>query len=697
MDKIYLLVVDDDIMIRTQIKDIFEGQYTVLEASDGKEALDILLDSEYAGKISVVILDLYMPEVSGFDVLSVLRAECGQNHVPVIITSTSTSVEDEARAFELGAIDYISKPIEPVIADIRVRNGMMSAENSRLVKENLLLEKKQAEDERYRLVLEHTNTTVIEYLCETGEFLCDPLTGQLLSGNYDKRSFLDVLREDRIAAPDDISLIKDIIDSMTDSYVATEQELHIKMVAKNGESHWTELHFMPLIAEGESTKKVIITLNDVNEAILSRREIHFMREYDSMTGIYNYQSFVDRVSELLVHRSDTNYIIIRFDIDKFKMINEAFGHEEGNRLLKYIGAMIQNRVSGNGICARLEADTFAVCIPNTSDSASEFVDFCRKSVAAFSLPMAIKMNFGVYEITDTSVPLDVMMNHASFAHKSSKQDYNTNVIFYDEGQKQQLLEEHEFLDETKSALEKGEFRVYIQPKVDMETGAIKGGEALVRWIHPQKGIISPARFIPVLERHNLILSLDYYIWEETCKYLRKWMDQGIEVCPVSVNISRNNLFNHELPDLIVNLCDKYGIPHNLLELEITETTYVSDANMLIEITERLQRSGFTVLMDDFGSGYSSLNMLKDLPVDILKIDLRFLYDVDKSTRAAIILSSIIKMARTLSLPTIAEGVETVEQADLLKNAGCKIAQGFLYFRPMPAEEFEEKLILQQQS
>lgn len=688
----YLLITDDDMLIRAQLSDIFSEEYNIIEAKDGEEAYDILHDESMASKIVLIILDLYMPEMGGFELLEKMRNDPVCSRLPLIIMSTSNTIGDEIRAFELGATDFISKPIEPSITKIRVKNALTKIENERLFAENRLLEKKQEEEERYRIVLEQTNTTVIEYICDTDVYLCDPLTEKILYGKYGNRPFIKVLKNDKVGDPEDIQLIADVVETMANSKYASEQQLHMKMKARNGELHWIEMRFIPqIMGENETPKKIIITINDVNETIQSRKEINYMKEYDGLTGIYNHQTFVTRASELITHRSDTEYLIIRFDVERMKVINETFGHEEGNRLLKYIAAMIQNRVIGNGICGRLEADTFVVCIPNTENAGPEFVSFCDDCVSTFSLPFKIRLCYGIFEVTDRSIPVDLMLNHASFAHKSVKGNYQMHYAFYDDGQREKLLEEQEFLSEMKSGLEKREFKVYIQPKCDMSDNRIIGGEALVRWDHPEKGLIPPGKFIPVFEKHNLILSLDEYMWEETCKYLRSWLDAGLPAYPVSVNISRNNLYNPDLVKIIVGLVEKYNIPRDLLELEITESTYMSNAELLIDVTKQLQAEGFKVLMDDFGSGYSSLNMLKDIPVDVLKIDLRFLYNVNESVRAAIILSSVVKMARTLSLPVVAEGVETKDQVDFLLSTGCRTAQGFFYHKPMPAEEYAEKI------
>ncbi|MDD2956649.1 MAG: EAL domain-containing protein [Oscillospiraceae bacterium] len=239
-----------------------------------------------------------------------------------------------------------------------------------------------------------------------------------------------------------------------------------------------------------------------------------------------------------------------------------------------------------------------------------------------------------------------------------------------------------------SALQLRQFVVYLQPKYDLENNLPCGAEALVRWNHPQRGMVFPGEFIPVFEHNGFIARLDYYVWEETCRLLRKWLDQGLQPKPLSVNVSRVNMYNPNLVDILQDLVEKYRVPASLLNLELTESAYMDNPTLMKQTLERLHRCGFVVMMDDFGSGYSSLNTLRDISVDILKIDMKFLPTDGADSRSERILVSVIRMAGWLGIPVIMEGVETCRQRDFLKSVGCGYVQGYYYAKPMPVAEYE---------
>ena len=296
-------------------------------------------------------------------------------------------------------------------------------------------------------------------------------------------------------------------------------------------------------------------------------------------------------------------------------------------------------------------------------------------------------------IDDTSLDVALMCDRALMALRTIKQRYNESYAYYDEVLRDKLILEQRIISEMAQALETGQFVVYYQPQFRYSTGKMAGAEALVRWQHPQRGLISPAVFIPIFEKNGFIASLDRFVWEQVCMKMREWLDKGMEIS-VSVNISRIDIEDQSLCQFLEQLVKKYRIPAELLKLEITESVYMRNPTELIAVVKKLQNRRFTVEMDDFGSGYSSLNILKDVPVDVLKLDLKFLGG-DGRSRGGTILSSVVRMARWLDLPIIAEGVETKQQADFLLSIGCDYMQGYYFARPMPAEELEA--LMQQDS
>jgi EAL domain-containing protein (putative c-di-GMP-specific phosphodiesterase class I) len=299
--------------------------------------------------------------------------------------------------------------------------------------------------------------------------------------------------------------------------------------------------------------------------------------------------------------------------------------------------------------------------------------------------ISYKFVFGVNIITDRNIPMRKMGDRAAMARQSIKGNALKNICYYSDNQEDKLVTKKFIEDRMDYALEHGEFVMYLQPKYSISTAGVVGAEALVRWIHPEKGMLPPAEFISVFEKNGFIIKLDEYIWEQACKAIRGWIDSGVQPVPISVNISRVHLTDEKFIDVLDRLIEKYDIPKNMIETEITETVENAGDS---EVIKRLKERGYMLLMDDFGSGYSSLNMLKSTPFDVIKIDRDFFSEFMLSDRGKKIISHTISMSKDIGLDMVAEGVETKEQAEFLKNCGCDVAQGFYYSKPVPINDFE---------
>lgn len=313
----------------------------------------------------------------------------------------------------------------------------------------------------------------------------------------------------------------------------------------------------------------------------------------------------------------------------------------------------------------------------------------RMRLGQYQLAFDVVPAIGIYVIRERDLSVDAMYDRANLAAKQCKGNYIENYAFYVDEMREDIVREQQIVNHMRHALDEEEFVLYLQPKYSLQDNRICGAEVLVRWAKPEGGMISPGEFIPIFERNGFITKLDYYVWEKTCKLLAGWIAEGKKPSPVSVNISRVSLYNPRLVEAICGLTDRYHIPRELLELELTESAYTTNPKAIKETMERLQKEGFSILMDDFGSGYSSLNVLKDIAVDVLKIDMKFLSDTDQEGRSQNILASVVRMAKWLNLPVIAEGVERREQVDFLHSVGCEYVQGFYFARPMPVSDYEK--------
>lgn len=419
-----------------------------------------------------------------------------------------------------------------------------------------------------------------------------------------------------------------------------------------------------------------------------KHQLRHCREFDSLTGIYNKATFLKKAALIINAHTDIDFDIACIDIERFKLINDIYGTDAGDELLRHLAQQLKEHFPEPlGLAARMFNDVFVLLLPQ--DQRQEAEQSILEIFQQYPLDMVITPAIGFCPIPEHTENISTICDRAMMALKSIKGNYFTHSAVYDINQFLLLLEEQELLNDVEAALINHEFELYLQPKCNMHTGKIIGAEALVRWNHPVKGMIPPNMFIPVFERNGFIKRLDAYIWEEAARWLRRWIDAGYDPLPISVNLSRIDIFGMDVCAILNDILERYQLDVRLLELEITESAYVSQPEDVIHALEQLMRNKFTILMDDFGSGYSSLNMLNSINVDILKLDMRFLERDDQKSKN--ILESVLHMSKWLNLPVIAEGVEFQWQVDFLTRLGCIYAQGFFYYRPMPVADYEALL------
>ncbi len=422
------------------------------------------------------------------------------------------------------------------------------------------------------------------------------------------------------------------------------------------------------------------------------RQLQHVIDFDRVSGIYNKEHFFTMTRKMLDENPDKKFALVHFDIEKFRLINSFFGSDKGDEFIVYIAQHLKRygRIYPHFTYGHIGADVFAFCM-NFDDETelTTLANRIRNHLKEYPLPFTIIPVLGIAIIENNSDDINTLFDKANLASKSCHGNFLKHYAFYEDKMNVDAIRDQFIVNNMVAGLEKKQFVIYLQPKYDLRTNLIDGAEALVRWNHPDRGMIPPNEFIPVFERNGFISHLDYYVWDGVCQMLRRWIDEGKTVCPISVNISRVDLFNPHIVDIICNLVEKYDLPPQLLQLELTESAYTSNPFVIKEMMGILHEKGFTVLMDDFGTGYSSLNVLKDIVVDILKIDMRFMTDCDTPGRGENILGSIVRMAKWLDLPVIAEGVETKSQIEFLRNIGCEFIQGYYFAKPMPMEEFEK--------
>lgn len=415
---------------------------------------------------------------------------------------------------------------------------------------------------------------------------------------------------------------------------------------------------------------------------------------DELTGLDFKQSFYDKVYTHLQNSAQDSLWMVAIDIDHFKLFNNFYGWEKGDQYLKVLGRYLKEFTRRHGgIAGYLGGDDFAVLCPKNRSVLDDLKKRIQTDIdKEKNFGIGFGPKFGFYEIEDATESVEKIYNNAVIALSTISGDYTRHIAWYDKDMAGQLQTEYELLSDIRRGVEEKEFIAFLQPKVDMRTGQVVGAEALARWYHKDKGLVSPGTFVPVLENTGFVSTVDKVIWKYTLDWMQEMLKKGVALPPVSLNISRADFYAMSISRYLTKICDEREIPHELIEVEITESSYIEDYIMIEEEVEKLHSAGFKVSMDDFGSGYSSLNALKNMSIDVLKIDMKFLdLNNDNTSKGIGILEGVLNMADILSLPTIVEGVETEEQAEFLVKCGCNIAQGYHYYHPMPCEEFEKLL------
>ncbi|MCM1543450.1 MAG: EAL domain-containing protein [Blautia sp.] len=393
--------------------------------------------------------------------------------------------------------------------------------------------------------------------------------------------------------------------------------------------------------------------------------------------------FHRNVNELLFS-SRKPIAFIQFDIRRFKIINDLYGERFGDEVLYFIRNRLKEICSEHQYFLNLRSDVFMIVTEfGTEEELLGFVHQVDDAVSTFK-NVQLQLSYGIYIVEDKDMEQRQMEDRAAMARKSAKEDVMSNIIFY-QTQFKELLYSRKFIEEgMQAAIDGRQFKMYLQPKYSIAKSSIVGAEALVRWIHPERGMIYPNEFIPILEENGFIRQVDYFIWSEAADFIRRCSDVGIDDCPVSVNVSRIHLQDDVCQKVLRDIIADSGIKKELLELEITET--MNDQQISQKAYE-LKGDGFRLLMDDFGSGYSSLNILLETPFDVIKLDKKFIENMMLSDKGKLILEQVVTMAQKLELGLLAEGVETADQVDTLRRIGCDLVQGYYYAKPMPAEDF----------
>ena len=459
----------------------------------------------------------------------------------------------------------------------------------------------------------------------------------------------------------------------------------------DNKTYYFDIEYRKLFDKKNEYIGFFLNLIDNTEKHIAFEKEKYLATHDTLTGLYNKNYFAHKTSEILNENPDKEWLLICSNIKDFKLVNDLFGLEKGNEVLKMEADLLKAQCGEGSVYGRTGGDKFAICIPKEEFKEQDFMDAIQTMGHAFNNDLYhLHIYVGVYEITDRNEEVSIMCDKANLAIKTLGENYDKSIAYYSDTIFHDTVAEKQLVGDFDKALAEKQFCMYLQPQVTSE-GKLLGAEALVRWQHPKRGLIFPGDFIEVFEKTGLIYRLDRFVWELAVQKLAQWQKDGRDDLYISVNISTKDFYYMDVYETITSLVETYKIIPSTLKLEITETAIMTGTAGELEMIERFRKSGFQVEIDDFGSGYSSFNTLKDMDVDVLKIDMGFLRTTrpERLERSMSIINTIISLTKTLGLSVITEGVETKEQIDKLTQMGCGIYQGYYFSKPIPVDQFED--------
>ena len=456
----------------------------------------------------------------------------------------------------------------------------------------------------------------------------------------------------------------------------------------DGREHYFNFEYRNMRDRRGNSIGCFFKLEDKTDDVIRFKEEQYRATHDRLTGLYNRESFFEKAQEIIKACPENQMLLLASNIKDFKLINELYGLEMGDKVLLKQAELIRENLGENAAAGRISGDKFALLMPKNRFDEERFMKSVEQ-LCSLTENNNYKMHvyIGVYIVVDQDEAVETMYDKAGLAIERVRGDYQQIITYYDDSDLEELIHEKNVVAEFDRAIANREFCIYLQPQVDCDGNAL-GAEALVRWQHPDKGLLFPGAFLGIIEKAGLIYKLDYYIWEMAAMKLAEWKKEGKGQYHISVNISAKDFYYLDLYETFTGLVKKYDIEPDKLNLEITETVIMSDVKMHMQIINRLQEYGFHIEIDDFGSGYSSLNTLKDINADVIKIDMLFLRETENQARSKTIVNSIISMAKAHNMPVITEGVETQNQVEFLSDMGCDMFQGYYFSKPIPVQDFE---------
>ncbi len=690
-----VLVVDDDFTMRMLVVDALEqAGFEAIEADDGEKGVQVFEERSP----DLILLDVVMPGMDGFSTCSAIRQLPQGQHVPILMMTGLDDVDSINQAFGAGATDFVTKPINYALLGHRVQYLLRSSEAMQQV---ITSERKLATAQRIARLAHWDLDAGSHFLTWSEEFYEILGIGREEDVTSLARFLEYVPATDRTAVE---TWFHDIVEHAESSSITH------RIKRPDGSERHLNLHVEPVL-EGGRLVSLEGTLQDVSAIREAEERIHRLAFFDSLTGLPNRAFFKDRVqlAVRLAKRHDRRLALLYIDLNNFKRINDTLGHNIGDLLLKesakrLVTCVRESDAIGEGCgsesasenLARLGGDEFTLLLfeisgpEDAAKVAGRIVDSLSRPLNLEGHEVTVTPSIGISVYPDDGDEADVLLKHADLAMYYAKRNSSGRQLYqyFDKSMNEAALTRLTLENQMRAALRNEEFAVHYQPQLDMVTSRVCGVEALLRWDCPKVGNIPPDRFIPLAEETGLILPIGEWVLRTACRQMRSWIDEGMDIPRVSVNVSTIQFMEHSFVDLVAGVLEENGLPAGSLELEVTESVLMKDAEAARLTLERLKAIGVKVAIDDFGTGYSSLAYLKQFPLDRLKIDRAFVRDINTDPDDAAIATAVIAMAGSLNLKVIAEGVENKSQLGFLKSKKCDEVQGYFLSKPLPADVFQ---------
>jgi diguanylate cyclase (GGDEF)-like protein len=694
--KALALVVDDDASLRVSMEAaLLKAGFEVVEAASGHDAISMFQEK----RPDLILLDVIMPEMDGFETCSTIRKLPGGKYVQILMVTGLDDTESTERAFEVGANDFISKPLNWLMLGHRARYMERAG---RSYKELIASQQRLAKTQK----LAKLGNWDINLA--TSIFHCSFEAGRLL-GYEDAPhsiSYNDFLKPIVAQEQNNVRLsIENAIKArkpFSENYLITLPDGSQRHILNQGE----------ILPDDTGTAEIMLgAIQDVSELKLAEEEIRILAFYDGLTGLANRMLFLDRLNQEIskAKRYKQHFALLFLDLDQFKRINDLYGHHVGDLLLKNISETLQkclrnsdtaSRISkdeSETIIARFGGDEFIILLPDIHDAentAKVANRILHQIPATYNLDgheVSITTSIGISMFPADGEQPDLLLRYADSAMYHAKDTGRNNYQFYKESLNAAVSERFNIEKDLRKALERDEFLLYYQPQLNLATRKIVGAEALIRWIHPQKGMIPPDKFIPIAEESGIIIDINKWVIHTACKQNKKWEKLGFPPVRIAVNLSGYQLATQDIIETIKDALQSYNLDPSNLEVEITENILMQEEAESVNILNQMKDLKLRIALDDFGTGYSSLSYLTSFPVDVIKIDRSFVMGCTEQKNNLIIIRAIIAMGHSLGMKIVAEGIETEEQLKLMTEYGVDEAQGYYFKPPVSPEDFVKLL------